>query len=43
MENVLEAPVALGPVKDAVSRAFARIFDRDVNEAEQADLDLVVR
>lgn len=43
MENVLEAPVALEPVKDAVSRAFARIFDRDVHEAREADLEVVVR
>ena len=43
MENVLETPVALGPVRDAVSRAFARIFDRDVHEAKEADLEVVVR
>ena len=43
MENVLEAPVARGPVKDAVSRAFARIFDRDVREAHEADLEVCTR
>jgi len=43
MENVLEAPVALGPVRDAVSRAFARIFDRDVREAHEADLEVCTR
>lgn len=43
MENVLEAPVALGPVKDAVASAFARIFERDVREAKEVDLEVVVR
>ena len=45
MENVLEAPVARGPVKDAVSRAFARIFDRDVHvhETHEADLEVYAR
>lgn len=43
MENVLEAPVALGPVKDAASRAFARTFERDVHEAGEVEIDLVVR
>jgi lipoate-protein ligase B len=43
MENVLEAPVALGPVKDAVSRAFASTFERDVHEAGEVEIDLVVR
>ena len=43
MENVLEAPVALGPVRDAAASVFARIFDRDVREAKEADLEMVVR
>ena len=43
MENVLEEPVARGPVRDAVSRAFARIFDRDVREAHEADLEVFAR
>ena len=43
MEHVLEAPVALGPVKDAAAQAFARIFDRDVHSAKQVDLEMVVR
>ena len=30
MEDVLQAPVALGPVKDALARSFARVFTRDV-------------
>lgn len=43
MENVLEAPVALGPVKEAVSRSFARVFDRDVQQAREADLEVCAR
>ena len=43
MEHVLEAPVALGPVKNAAARAFARVFDRDVHSAKQVDLEMVVR
>lgn len=43
MENILEAPVARGPVKDAVSRAFARVFDRDVRETREADLEVYTR
>ena len=43
MENVLEAPVARGPVRDAASSAFARIFDRDVREVHEADLEVFTR
>jgi lipoate-protein ligase B len=43
MENVLKAPVALAPVRDAVSRSFARAFDRDVQEAPEADLGVCSR
>lgn len=43
MENVLKAPVALDPVKDVVSRSFARVFDRDVRKAREADLEVCAR
>jgi lipoate-protein ligase B len=43
MENVLEAPVARGPVRDAVSRAFARRFDRRLHEIDEAELEVVAR
>lgn len=43
MENVLKTPVALGPVTDCVSRSFARAFDRDVQEAREADLGVCAR
>jgi lipoyl(octanoyl) transferase len=43
MENVLKAPVARGPVRDAVSRSFARAFDRDVEEAREIDLEVCTR
>lgn len=40
MEDVLKAPVALGPVKDAVSQSFARAFDRNVQKAREAHLEV---
>ena len=40
MENVLEAPVARDPVRYAVSRAFARVFERDVHDVREAELEV---
>lgn len=43
MENVLKAPVALDPVKHAVSRSFGRVFERDIQEARESDLEVLAR
>lgn len=40
MENVLDAPVARDPVRDAVSRAFAHTFGRDVLDVHEAELEV---
>lgn len=43
MEHVLRAPVAREPVKVAVSRSFARVFDRNVHEVREPDLEVLAR
>lgn len=42
MEEILRAPVARGPVMDAVSGAFGRVFERDVVEACESDLEVLI-
>jgi len=43
MENVLKTPVALDPVKGAVARSFARVFERDLHEARESDFEVLAR
>ena len=42
MENVLDAPVACGPVKDALARAFGRTFDREIVRAPKGAFEMSV-
>lgn len=43
MENVLKAPVARGLLEEAISRSFARAFDRDIQVVREADLEVCAR
>ena len=38
MEQVLDAPVALAPVRDALTRSFARTFSREVTAVSESEL-----
>ena len=40
MENVLDAPVACGAVRDALARAFGRTFDREMIEAPKGAFEM---
>ncbi len=40
MENVLDTPVACGPVRDALALAFGRTFDREMVRAPKGALEM---
>ena len=40
MENVLDTPVACGPVRDALALAFSRTFDREMVRAPKGALEM---
>ena len=40
MENVLDTPVACGPVRDAMARAFGCTFDREMVRAPEGALEM---